>query len=815
MRLLNLKVRNFRGFGNEPAFIDFDAELILFFGPNGFGKTSLSEAIEWLFYGTTKRRQRGDALNRTEYQGSFCNAHGGLPVEVTARVLLPGLGEHTLSRRIDAVPGEQSRTFVDDAPAGFEALGLRPIEAVYPIVAQHGLQTFVHTKPRERRDAISAAFGLDELADLKVALDGARRSFGSNPPAAIVQARTKMRALGVALARLAETAGLAQRWQRTPHPQVRAGEDLAALKTAARRMTGEDTEDVERLLEALRALRSEAVRQAFDVRTLAPATDSDARWERTAAMAGELASKTAELAQAVATVVANSAAYAVERLVLWEKGLIVAPTGDQCPMCEADTLTAEKRAELRGRLDASRTSVAADRKIGQLSAQAASLIGQMKDAISHALRPGVSAADAALLDRLFADEPARLAAFVAINEALSARTASMTAAATALTGYLESIAGRLGDLANAPAIVAEGEALPCALAAAVSDLQEAARRYQAAWGEFEPLLSSRIASSENVAAIDAINEALLATPQMSHIAAYDILLERSLALMQAAETALKTHQATLLTTRGAEMSTLYDLMNPGSDVRFARMVPATDSLRLEATSFGVAMSAAANLSECQLNCLGLAVALMQATTPGSPFGFVLLDDPVQSMDDEHCEAFLASVLPQLIGDHGKQVIVLSHLTPIVDRARALNIDRRVRVYNFENYLLTGPVIVEQVKLKKQIAEIKGLMAGNEANRELAVDRLRVLVEATVRELHISRVGPVPPEHDTAMPAQLLALFQSIPGTSPAEHQGLRDTVGFCDPAHHTDATYTVPTRGNIQPHLDRVTGLIARYKLAN
>jgi hypothetical protein len=474
---------------------------------------------------------------------------------------------------------------------------------------------------------------------------------------------------------------------------VRAGEDLATLKKAARTMTGEDTEDVERLLEALRAVRREAARQAFDCAKLAPPSESEARWGRIGAMANGVSSKTADLAHAVAEVVANSAAYAVERLVLWEKGLGIALAGEQCPMCEADTLTTAKRAELQGRLDASRASVAADRKVGQFSGDAATLVGQMNDAIAHALRPGISTADAALLDRLFADQPAVLAAFVSTNESLTARAASVTAAAAALTTYLLSIPGRLGDARNAPDIVAEGEALPRAFANSVSDLQEAVRRYQTAWREFEPVLSSRIASTEKVAAIDATGKALVAVPQMSHIAAYDVVLERSLGLMQSAETALKTHRATLLTTRGAEMSTLYDLMNPGSDVRFARMIPATDSLRLEATSFGVAMSAAANLSECQLNCLGLAVALMQATTPGSPFEFVLLDDPVQSMDDAHCEAFLASVLPQLIEDHGKQVIVLSHLTPIVDRARALNINRRVRVYNFENYLRTGPEIV--------------------------------------------------------------------------------------------------------------------------
>ena len=67
MRLLSLTVRNFRGFGSAGAPIALDADLILMFGPSGFGKTSLAEAIEWLFYGTTRRRLRGDSYSKNEY----------------------------------------------------------------------------------------------------------------------------------------------------------------------------------------------------------------------------------------------------------------------------------------------------------------------------------------------------------------------------------------------------------------------------------------------------------------------------------------------------------------------------------------------------------------------------------------------------------------------------------------------------------------------------------------------------------------------------------------------------------------------------
>lgn len=52
--------------------------------------------------------------------------------------------------------------------------------------------------------------------------------------------------------------------------------------------------------------------------------------------------------------------------------------------------------------------------------------------------------------------------------------------------------------------------------------------------------------------------------------------------------------------------------------------------------------------------------LMCATSQQSPFGFIVFDNPIQSMDDNHTESFIVTVLKKLIRKHGKQVIVLSH-----------------------------------------------------------------------------------------------------------------------------------------------------------
>src|SRR5215207_8491477 len=139
MRLLNLSALNFRGFGTVRLSLPIGSDLVLCYGPNGHGKTSLAEAIEWLFYGATKRRERGEAFSRTEYAGTYGNAHGGQPVEVSARVGFRDGTEHVLTRRLRE-GSEASNTFIDGEPAEFSSLNIVAAESVYPVVAQHSLQ---------------------------------------------------------------------------------------------------------------------------------------------------------------------------------------------------------------------------------------------------------------------------------------------------------------------------------------------------------------------------------------------------------------------------------------------------------------------------------------------------------------------------------------------------------------------------------------------------------------------------------------------------------------------------------------------------
>jgi energy-coupling factor transporter ATP-binding protein EcfA2 len=93
-------------------------------------------------------------------------------------------------------------------------------------------------------------------------------------------------------------------------------------------------------------------------------------------------------------------------------------------------------------------------------------------------------------------------------------------------------------------------------------------------------------------------------------------------------------------------------------------------LSLDATVDGVPCAALGVMSQGELHALGLALFLPRATSPDSPFRFLLIDDPVQSMDPAKVDG-LARVLAQIA--RSRQVIVFTHDDRLAEAVRRLQI----------------------------------------------------------------------------------------------------------------------------------------------
>lgn len=97
-------------------------------------------------------------------------------------------------------------------------------------------------------------------------------------------------------------------------------------------------------------------------------------------------------------------------------------------------------------------------------------------------------------------------------------------------------------------------------------------------------------------------------------------------------------------------------------------------VELTAAVDGVEAGALAVMSQGELHALALSLFLPKATTADSPFGFVVIDDPVQAMDPAKVDG-LARVLGEVAAD--RQVIVFTHDDRLPEAVRRLNIPARL------------------------------------------------------------------------------------------------------------------------------------------
>jgi len=175
--LLSIWPHYFRGFRATPGPINLNGKLIVIDGRNSSGKTSLAEAFEWLFSGQLVRRSLADMGDPKELENCIGNqlkpdeettwveasllAPGGEVIKVR-RVLTRDYGDKkTATAESDLYVNDtllskrEERIFLDDFFAG-----------VPPVLMQHSLRTFVCSDPSQRRNYFERLLRLDELAYL-------------------------------------------------------------------------------------------------------------------------------------------------------------------------------------------------------------------------------------------------------------------------------------------------------------------------------------------------------------------------------------------------------------------------------------------------------------------------------------------------------------------------------------------------------------------------------------------------------------------------------------------------------------------------
>lgn len=765
VRLLSLLPCFFRGFREVPQPINFDADLVVVEGRNSSGKTSLSEAVEWVFTGQLSRRTSGEHGHPSELAGCIANEFCPPDAHPSVELTLAVNGDKLVLKRV--LKRDYSSTASDSPDSDLysngrvltadeeRALRDKLLAGVHPLLMQHNLRRFVHDDPNARRQYFERLLQIDELTGLieRAVVGPTRLSQITNPNGGAGLAALHTLITEIERAPFAGSIDVCGRLRRLDRATSETVPDLLTavmVEVAGLAFSNEVAgatglvECRDRIVEAQRAQREARLPllSVLDAARLQPVPSLDElTTELTALAAATTALSTARGAVSTITEAQRRIASAADSLVA--AGLIDpgAATPQICPVCESEpaTLAPERVgqliswAPLTSALDAA--TLAAD------SAQRTVLEG-LDRLVAAARRCVPAPVDDAVAERQLATASQRVAALA---------TAAM-GSARGLADHVDEIGYTVQQIAT---LVRDRHASLNHSDQVLLDAQrslEAFGRAVAAHREDVAHLEEAVGAASRDDTVYRLRERWLELAGLVTGVADDVAWEAAKAKAKAALDHLREGLVALRAeiiedarrTFSDEMTSIWHLLRSDSGAQFSRIhIPPARGrgykleLELKAViSDGVSepeVDALRVFSESQVNAVGIAAYVTRAKLLGHKL--LILDDPVQSMDEEHFRSFAAQLLPALLSE-GSQVIIFTHSDTFARRLHDIHYPREsfatleTRASRRKGcYVQEGSRRVsERLKNARQLAE-DGDLPGAWRLIRLVIERMYTLAKA--------------------------------------------------------------------------------------
>ncbi len=801
--IASVDIAGFRGF-NVPRQLPLDNKLVILYAPNGYGKSSLCEAIEWVLYGSTQRRVRGEQdINKREFANYFRNRHYLKSSEAYVSLTLhDGKKAIEIKRHITQVEGPGA-LFVDGrAVESLQELGV-PLEPRYPFILQHAIRDFIFAKPAARLVSVSGQLGVGVLTTLQIHLQNASKAFKSKPEdvakaISLLKQTTEKCATSPALQPLAKL--------------LTAYEvDEAVLRTAVssafKDMCGHTLPEGMGAVAEIDAEIKKFAARAFDASKLDIDRDVEPGFQ---SVDGELDAVLSAIEAKRKELLASRPSADVQReretAELARAGLplidIAAPI---CPLC-GQPLAEHHMASIKHRaledvteFDAQGFLVAEQKAVDQAKTNA------------EGLAPRRLGEDDIVRLRSLLDQP---------DEILLAYTAAAGQSEVSLQTFVEKCTEVCQGISRLESKIAAKSAVDLDIDAAASGLHDLRSRLDVlkaaraalieVYRRIRELVQGKVASLSEMVQLQVLGTCLTEGAVLS-LACRDQRIEtQAEECVRQVQDYIRTTRNKMLELKSKEMMEWFSALHPGADVKFKGMKPTTTTISLLGEVFGEEVDVSSIFSEAQLNCLGLSFYAVTMLSPDNPFGFVVIDDPVQSMDQQHIENFKDRYLRRML-DMEKQVILLTHMQTL-----ALSVDTLYRHLSplsleLSSYTKDGPeIIATEEALNRMLKDIKFYMVGDSVRRRQAGAILRRFLERFSKDLYRKRHGTLPRKYENATWADLKELLKEGGLSLPDEGRVL-ESYAFSANFPHDDLTKEPPTPSEIESKYNQLKRLKEIY----
>lgn len=672
MRFKTLKIRGFRGFNEEQAIL-LDSNVILIYGLNGSGKSSFTESLEWLFFGEISRQRLSRCKSEYQHEEYLKNLFYSSTENPFVEVEGCLNGAEVVVRKEISPEGDKffiNGKKVDD----FESLSLNLENYFRPMLAQTEIKALVDSEQKDRWEQLSSILGQDDLTKLRENLMSLRNNKRDES-----YKKQEMK-LNTILNDISDVPSLSSLLG--PIKQL----DLSDLISQLKEIVGSSSKSLANLLTDIKTKQKSLLNTELGKRVAEISYNDSNSLKK---YLNELSSHLIELENQAIKATSEGHDHNYLDFLKGGKNFVKIP---ECPFCLEKTLTSERLTDIDKVIEE-----------GKEAQQARLQFQEQKNSIDLWMESFPERIKAYLpqqkelkiISQKFLDigEEQLVSLLQELDKKITGLIPSFTKdIKTATDNYFsfvekkyyhkqkveENPREKLTNLNNRlifeiQAIITEWDNLKSKIAEKLPLTGKVDQEELKKW-----ILLEKINTffSEGEAFIKQTNLLKIVDSTQQKLEQYE-----------------KNEVSRLLNEHAGEIKSYYDKLNLGDRVQFSGIEVKGGIRRqakLKAEAFGKEVNPVTFFSEAHTNSLALSIYFPQRVDRNSTWESVILDDPVQSMDENHSQA-LIDILVDISSK--KQLIVLTHSKAFFRRLCARFGHIKPKVYSFFYNENKGPSIV--------------------------------------------------------------------------------------------------------------------------
>lgn len=830
MKLKQLTVAGFRGFNTERT-IDFHDKLTVVGAANSHGKTSISEALEFLIYGATSKVEKADS--KDEYKDSYRNRHFSPQDAAYIHAVFVDAGNMEKKLRVELDADGTIRRFVDGKSVETWPFQTTLLTAARPFVLQHALKYLLLVPPSDRFQGFANLLGLNDLDGAFQAIVSLCTKPNASLPPEGQRLLNELDSLEAQIKTVAELKKVA-----TNINKGTEGLDEAYLlieKRADALLGGviKPEERHQKLIEARKVAAAKIYSGEVAIQILTEADVKKLNSDYTTLSTGVNAAFLEDYGRLCVQGVTARLQTEAKLLNLGVELLTDNP--NSCPLCAQllnDALRRgihERYASAKGEIERSaareecgsrvtRTLLDLKKALNEYTelseSQISNLVVSMQpenaQKVSELLggpsTPGSVTVRVAAESVGAAMESLRTEA-VKVNEAIlmcESRSREKNHNLTDTEALGKTI---LSYVTKANELVMQISSVQPGLTGPAATLRQAV---DALAGTSEISLLIELFETRTK-----IRRALRLRDLLEGLKDLKRLTEQTLA---------ETMEVSMNTGLTSSVMKWYERIRTDGDpdVHFSGFaMERTKSgdfksrrLAVKANSYGVELaSAVSSLSESKLNALGLCVSIASAIRFPGPWRFLIIDDPIQSWDDEHETRFI-DVIRSLVENENKQVVVLSHKTTWTKRVcqgcRTLNGVH----YEITKYTKDGPnlAVMEWSPIDQRLREAEAIASDPTATSvklQQGEQEIRLAANQLASQVAKEKLGRVTSAHNMNSKDVRAILIEA--GVTSELVDRIYAACVTADEAHHAPKNYE-PNAQRIRQELAAIREVMKQTK---